>query len=119
MLDYHWPGNVRELENKVKRAVVMTDEPVVEPSALGFAVETEVETSPPPMYQDEMVCTIANKTLSEARADVERKLILATFEREQNIARTARSLGVSRPTIYDLMKKHNILMTTSAPDEEA
>ena len=112
MLDYSWPGNVRELENKVKRAVVMADGQVVEPSALGFDVDEEEGSQTVPMYEEELVCTIAGKTLQDARADVERKLILSTFEREQNIARTARSLGVSRPTLYDLMKKHNILMTT-------
>ena len=93
----------------------MADGPVVEPSTLGFDVASEVQIQLPTTFQDEVVCTVSGETLKEARADVERKMILSTFEREKNIARTARSLGVSRPTLYDLMKKHNILMTTQAP----
>ncbi len=115
MLGYAWPGNVRELENKIRRGVVMTDGPVVEPSALGFDVDSDDEAQLPAAFQDELVCTIAGETLQEAKADVERKMILTAFEREKNIVRTARSLGISRPTLYDLMKKHNILMTTHAP----
>jgi two-component system NtrC family response regulator len=96
---YEWPGNVRELENMVQRAVIMSDSPIVEALALGFDGETTSFKMP---LKEKM-------TLRDARERVERDLIIAVI-REQggNIAKTAERLGVSRPTLYDLMRKHGI-----------
>ncbi|MGE4580683.1 MAG: PEP-CTERM-box response regulator transcription factor [Desulfuromonadales bacterium] len=97
---YAWPGNVRELENKVKRAIIMTDGPLINPVDLGFEEsagnrEPEVKT--------------AGMSLKEAKDRVERQMVLAAIEQEQgNIAKAAETLGISRPTIYDLMKKHGL-----------
>jgi two-component system NtrC family response regulator len=94
---YEWPGNVRELENKIQRAVIMSDSPLLEPAALGF------DGSQMPNDQT------AAKTLKDARDRVEREMIVSAI-REQggNVAKAAETLGISRPTIYDLMKKHGI-----------
>jgi two-component system NtrC family response regulator len=96
---YEWPGNVRELENMVQRAVIMSDSPIVEAAALGFGGET-------PSFK---MLLKEKMTLKDARERVERDLIVAVV-REQggNIAKTAERLGVSRPTLYDLMRKHGI-----------
>jgi len=96
---HDWPGNVRELENRVQRAVIMTDSPLIEPTDLGFA--------------DAMPSggvTVDEKlTLRDARDRVERELIaIAIKEQNGNIAKAADALGVSRPTLYDLMKKHGL-----------
>ena len=97
---YGWPGNVRELENKVKRAIIMTDGPLITPVDLGFEdsegnLEPEVKTG--------------GMSLKEAKDSVERQMVLAAIEQEQgNIAKAAETLGISRPTIYDLMKKHGL-----------
>jgi two-component system NtrC family response regulator len=88
---YAWPGNVRELENKVKRGVIMADGAQVKPDDIELgAVGGGYEGA----------------TLREAREDVERTLIRRVLQRNKgNVSRTAESLGVSRPTLYELMDK--------------
>ena len=106
--NYDWPGNVRELENKLKRAVVMADQPFLEPADLGFvntlATEHSAEATSGGMVLDYM-----GLTLKEARQRLEKKLVLVAMENEEgNIVRSAEVLGVSRPTLYDLLKKHGL-----------
>jgi two-component system NtrC family response regulator len=98
---YDWPGNVRELENKVKRAVIMAEGPMLEARDLGLA-STAGE-------QPAGVASVAGLTLREARDQLERELLAAVLERQEgNVVRAAGELGVSRPTLYDLMKKHKL-----------
>lgn len=96
---YDWPGNVRELENKVQRAVIMSDSPNIEPEALDFSLKTG----------SDKIHSFANLTLKGAREMVEREMVIAAIENhKKNMAKTAEMLGISRPTLYDLIKKHNI-----------
>jgi len=95
---YGWPGNVRELENRIQRAVVMSEDLVVVPEDLGFKVHPGQSSS-----------IFTGVTLREARDRVERDMIVAAIEKHKgNIAKAAGELGVSRPTLYDLMKKHGL-----------
>jgi two-component system NtrC family response regulator len=88
---HSWPGNVRELENCIKRAVIMADGSVLTAADLGLEA-TEAE----PMNLD----------LRSIREEAERKAILTALSRSNgNVVRTAELLGVSRPTLYDLMHK--------------
>lgn len=97
---YEWPGNVRELENRVQRAVIMSDEPIIEPESLDFSLKAAKER----------VHAFTKMTLKDAREMIERELVVAAIEsNNNNIARAADVLGVSRPTLYDLVKKHNIV----------
>jgi two-component system NtrC family response regulator len=90
-----WPGNVRELRNKVQRAVIMSEGITVTAADLGCDREPEVEPT--------------RLSLREARERIEREMILKTMERRSgNVLKTAEDLGVSRPTLYDLMKKLSI-----------
>ena len=92
---WHWPGNVRELENRVKRAVIMADARLVSVEDLDLA------------DPDEELADALN--LKAAREEVDRKVIRHALARSDgNISSTARMLGVSRPTLYDLMKQYEL-----------
>ncbi len=99
---HNWPGNVRELENKVRRAVVLAQGRNIEPADLGLDGGGQVQANP---LHSESV------TLREAREWVERELVENTLHRHGgNISKTSKALGVSRPTLYDLLRKHNLEM---------
>ncbi|MBV9377227.1 MAG: PEP-CTERM-box response regulator transcription factor [Alphaproteobacteria bacterium] len=92
--DYSWPGNVRELENRVKRAVVMADGALLSPFDLGLSEQGEEPQS---------------LGLRAARARAEREVLqLALAQAGSNLSKAAKLLGISRPTLYDLMQQHQI-----------
>ena len=84
-------------------AVIMAESTIIEPRDLDFL---DTETKPEPK-QPETSSEIL--TLKEAKERVEKEMVIATLERQKgNIVKTAEVLGVSRPTLYDLMKKHGL-----------
>jgi two-component system, NtrC family, response regulator len=92
--DHAWPGNVRELENRIKRAVVMTDGPLLSAADLGLETVGEEPQS---------------LTIRDARARAEREVLhLALAQAGSNLSKAAKLLGISRPTLYDLMQLHQI-----------
>ena len=92
-----WPGNVREVENCIKRAVIMSDGPQIAADDLGLSASAQAA----PM--DEAI------NLRQAREAAEYKAMVRALARaDGNIARAADLLGVSRPTLYDLMSHHGI-----------
>jgi two-component system NtrC family response regulator len=89
-----WPGNVRELENRVKRAVIMADGQRVTAADLDLASPADGAM---PI------------NLKAAREEADRVMIRqALAQSEGNISGTARLLGISRPTLYDLMKAYDL-----------
>jgi two-component system NtrC family response regulator len=102
---YQWPGNVRELRNRVQRAIIMSESSALEPADLGC--ESEMQA-----VADNSRQAIS---LREARDRLELEMIAAAIDRQKgSIVKAAEVLGVSRPTLYDLMKKHNLTPLTSA-----
>ncbi len=93
---HNWPGNVRELQNRVKRAIVLADGSTIGPS------ELELETP------NGSVST-SSSTLKEAKEALERDILANTLrENNGNISKTAKALGISRPTLYDLMSRYGL-----------
>jgi two-component system, NtrC family, response regulator len=90
-----WPGNVRELENRVKRAAIMADGKLV--TAADLDLQEGAEDDPDVL------------NLKSAREKTDRKVIRHALARsEGNISNTARLLGISRPTLYDLLKHYDL-----------
>jgi two-component system NtrC family response regulator len=91
---WKWPGNVRELENRIKRAVIMAQGKFVTADDLDFSDGDE----------DDLLLN-----LKAAREASDRKAIKRAVARtEGNISSAAKLLGISRPTLYDLLKQYDL-----------
>jgi DNA-binding NtrC family response regulator len=96
LIRHDWPGNVRELINRVRRALVMSDNRLLTPQDLGLSVE--------PAVVDSTRCN-----LEKARERAERETLAAELSASHgNVSVAARHLGVSRVTLYRLMEKHGL-----------
>jgi two-component system NtrC family response regulator len=89
---HRWTGNVRELQNRVKRGVIMADSRRITPQDLELTSEAMPAT-----------------TLREAREQVEREMVQQALKKHLGrISSAAAELGISRPTLYELMEKLGI-----------
>lgn len=95
VIEHHdWPGNVREMENCIKRAVIMSEGPQINAEDLGLQVSAQ---EPEPM------------NLRQVRDEAERNAVIRVLGRvDGNIVKAAELLGVSRPTLYDLLNRHGL-----------
>jgi two-component system NtrC family response regulator len=95
ILAHPWPGNVRELQNCIKRAVASAASPIISARDLRLGGESESADGP--------------LTLKQARFDAESKALRQALAiAEGNISEAARVLDTSRPTLYHLLKQHDI-----------
>jgi two-component system NtrC family response regulator len=118
---YEWPGNVRELENRIKRAVIMAEGAKIIPADLDMAevapaaegakiipghldmAEVAPAGVPAPASKYEKM------RLKEARESLEKEMLAKALSGNKgNLTRVATELGISRPTLYDLMEKFGI-----------
>jgi two-component system NtrC family response regulator len=96
---YPWPGNIRELENRVKRGIVLADQGYVMPEDLDLPAQGDGEEPAGSL-----------PTLRQVREDAERKIVNMTLAvTDNNIQEASKILGVSRPTLYALMKALRIV----------
>ena len=102
LMSYEWPGNVRELENMVQRAVIMSDSTILEANSLGINSMAPRESS----------FSLSGVTLKDARERIERDLVRSAIISQGNMLKAAEALGISRPTLYDLVKKYSITQST-------
>ena len=95
IMAHAWPGNVRELENRMQRAVIMSQDAYLRPEDLELE---SVGGSSDPL-----------PTLQSARDEAERRLLVEALTRNAgNVTRAARDIEVSRPTLHDLLRKHGL-----------
>jgi two-component system NtrC family response regulator len=96
-IDSHgWPGNVRELENRIKRAVIMADAKTL--GAADLDLQRAADDGEPDVIN-----------LRAAREIADRRAIRQALSRsDNNISGAAKLLGISRPTLYDLLKQYRL-----------
>jgi DNA-binding NtrC family response regulator len=99
-LQYHWPGNVRELENVMERAVILSPGEFIIPDSL----PTHLSGGGRQVVKGE-----ANFTLDQAIDQAERQILLETLDNlNWNRQGTARSLGISRTTLFNKMRRYEL-----------
>jgi two-component system NtrC family response regulator len=88
-----WPGNIRELENVIKRAVIMAESSAIRVPDLGLDSAREAEAL----------------NIRQVRDEAERLAVVRALGRvDGNLSKAAELLGVSRPTLYDLMNRFGL-----------
>ncbi|MFH1865229.1 MAG: sigma 54-interacting transcriptional regulator [Candidatus Eisenbacteria bacterium] len=93
MMSHAWPGNIAELEARVRRAVILSRGRLVSTADLGLNGNGRS----------------GERSLAEARSRLERSMVTdALLQAAGNVSMAARAIGVSRPTMYDLIRKHEL-----------
>ena len=105
LMAHPWPGNVRELQNRIKRAVVMAEGKYVTPANLELKDHSTAEEDA--------------STLRASRDNREKDLVRLAMEKaEWNVSRAAAELGISRPTLYQLLVRYGLKKTNSEDRKE-
>lgn len=102
---YTWPGNVRELLSKVRRALVMSDRPILDAADLDLPEEGDTAAAAVSVAE----VADLDHPLECAKRQAEAVTVQRALERNgYNISRTAAELGVSRVTVYNMIRRHGL-----------
>jgi two-component system NtrC family response regulator len=100
IMEYHWPGNVREMINKIRKALLVGESELITPEDLSLNSHSPK--------------TLKN-SLKEETLKLQKEALLSALKiSKYNISRTAKLLGVSRPTVYSLMKRFGLSFSASS-----
>lgn len=95
MQQYHWPGNVRELMNRIRRAIILANDDIINESHLELPNDNHLHTL----------------TLKDAKDRVEKDIVVRTIAQAgYNHSQAAKDLGISRTSLYRLISKHEIML---------
>nr|MCU0984235.1 sigma 54-interacting transcriptional regulator [Acetobacteraceae bacterium] len=112
---HSWPGNVRELQNRVRRAVLMADGPLITAEDLELAAPAPLPRAPMLEENGDEVFDLRTTRLRAEREAIERALLRS----KGSVAGAARLLGVSRPTLYGLLETHGMAISRQGPDGQS
>jgi len=103
MKSYSWPGNIRELRNVIERAISLVEADAIDvdqlPEEIGFPKTGKTKMS-----------GIPDTTLAEEMASLEKKLLeRALAQTKKNMVKAAKTLGISRSTLYEKCRRYEIL----------
>ena len=93
LTEHRWDGNIRELQHTVEKAVIMCDDNIVTPEHLGLFLSTNVASSNKDITLEEMERNIIAETIKSC---------------DGNLTIVAQKLGVTRQTLYNKIKRHNL-----------
>lgn len=94
LLSYEWPGNIRELQNKIKRAVLLTEKPVIEPECMDISINTNTVS--------------ANSVYYDGMTEEKLSIIKALKATGGHRKKTAELLGINPATLYRKMNKYEL-----------
>ena len=89
-----WPGNVRELQNCIEKAVILADNTILQPEDLQI---------------DKSALNTSTSSVAETLEDAEEQVIRNAVKKYNgNLSLVAKALNISRPTLYNRLKKYGI-----------
>lgn len=112
LLSHRWPGNVRELINTLQRAVILADGAAVTAKDLDLALPAKPApiSSGPTIFREFF-------SLKDAREQAERQAVDAAVKRSDgNLSSAAKLLGISRPTLYSILRRHEDILQEAGAD---